>query len=221
MVKVGINGFGRIGRNVLRAALGKRISRLAAINDLTDSKTLAHLLKYDSLLGTLPVPVEAADGALQVDGQRITVFSERDPANIAWKDAGVEVVIEATGFFTEREKAAVHITSGGAKRDIISAPAKNDDLTVVMGVNHAVRSGPAFCGQQRELHTNGLAPAAGAAPAVWREHGLMNTARMPTPTARRCMTSRKRSARRARGSIIHCALLQRRGKSARESDPRA
>ncbi|MCP5634802.1 glyceraldehyde 3-phosphate dehydrogenase N-terminal domain-containing protein, partial [Klebsiella pneumoniae] len=86
--------------------------QIVAINDLTDSKTLAHLLKYDSLLGTLPVPVEAADGALQVDGQRITVFSERDPANIAWKDAGVEVVIEATGFFTEREKAAVHITSG-------------------------------------------------------------------------------------------------------------
>lgn len=78
--------------------------QIVAINDLTDSKTLAHLLKYDSLLGTLPVPVEAADGALQVDGQRITVFSERDPANIAWKDAGVEVVIEATGFFTEREK---------------------------------------------------------------------------------------------------------------------
>ncbi|RDT63961.1 type I glyceraldehyde-3-phosphate dehydrogenase, partial [Klebsiella pneumoniae] len=138
MVKVGINGFGRIGRNVLRAALGNPDLQIVAINDLTDSRTLAHLLKYDSLLGTLPVPVEAADGALQVDGQRITVFSERDPANIAWKDAGVEVVIEATGFFTEREKAAVHITSGGAKRVIISAPAKNDDLTVVMGVNHTL-----------------------------------------------------------------------------------
>lgn len=104
MVKVGINGFGRIGRNVLRAALGNPDLQIVAINDLTDSRTLAHLLKYDSLLGTLPVPVEAADGALQVDGQRITVFSERDPGNIAWKDAGVEVVIEATGFFTEREK---------------------------------------------------------------------------------------------------------------------
>lgn len=139
-----------------------------AINDLTDSRTLAHLLKYDSLLGTLPVPVEAADGALQVDGQRITVFSERDPANIAWKDAGVEVVIEATGFFTEREKAAVHITSGGAKRVIISAPAKNDDLTVVMGVNHTLYD-PA----QHFVVSNGVAPlmvyasGAGAAPAVW------------------------------------------------------
>ena len=116
MVKVGINGFGRIGRNVLRAALGNPDRQIVAINDLPDSKTLAHLLKYDSLLGTLPVPVEAVDGALQVDGQRITVFSERDPANIAWKDAGVEVVIEATGFFTEREKAAGHIPGGGGGR---------------------------------------------------------------------------------------------------------
>lgn len=89
MVKVGINGFGRIGRNVLRAALGNPDLQIVAINDLTDSRTLAHLLKYDSLLGTLPVPVEAADGALQVDGQRITVFSEREPGNIAWKDAAL------------------------------------------------------------------------------------------------------------------------------------
>ncbi|MGU6061480.1 type I glyceraldehyde-3-phosphate dehydrogenase [Enterobacter hormaechei] len=161
MVKVGINGFGRIGRNVLRAALGNPDLQIVAINDLTDSKTLAHLLKYDSLLGMLPVPVEAADGALQVDGQRITVFSERDPANIPWKDADVEVVIEATGFFTERDKAAVHITSGGAKRVIISAPAKNDDLTVVMGVNHTLYD-PAPAAQV--LHQQfGI------------EHGLMNT----------------------------------------------
>lgn len=166
MVKVGINGFGRIGRNVLRAALGNPDLQIVAINDLTDSKTLAHLLKYDSLLGTLPVPVEAADGALQVDGQRITVFSERDPANIAWKDAGVEVVIEATGFFTEREKAAVHITSGGAKRVIISAPAKNDDLTVVMGVNHTLYD-PA----QHLWSATGVAPL-----MVWRQR-------------RRCCTS--------------------------------
>lgn len=136
MVKVGINGFGRIGRNFLRAALGNPDLQIVAINDLTDSQTLAHLLKYDSLLGTLQAPVEAADGGLQVDGQRIVVFSERDPANIPWREVGVDVVIEATGFFTEREKAAVHITHGGAKRVIISAPGKNDDLTIVMGVNH-------------------------------------------------------------------------------------
>ncbi|MFV7521933.1 type I glyceraldehyde-3-phosphate dehydrogenase [Enterobacter quasiroggenkampii] len=177
MVKVGINGFGRIGRNVLRAALGNPALQIVAINDLTDSKTLAHLLKHDSLLGKLPAPVEAADGALQVDGQRIAVFSERDPANIPWRDAGVDVVIEATGFFTEREKAAVHITHGGAKRVIISAPAKNDDLTIVMGVNHdqydpdrhaVVSNG--------SCTTNGLAPAAQVLHQQFGiEHGLMNT----------------------------------------------
>jgi glyceraldehyde 3-phosphate dehydrogenase len=135
MVKVGINGFGRIGRNVLRAALGDKEIQIVAINDLTDSKTLAHLLKHDSLLGTLPVPVEAGEGQLIVDGQAVRVFSERDPANIPWRDVGVDIVIEATGFFTDREKAAVHISSGGAKRVIISAPGKNDDLTIVLGVN--------------------------------------------------------------------------------------
>jgi len=136
MVKIGINGFGRIGRNMLRAALGSDDIQIVAINDLTDSKTLAHLLKYDTLLGTLAAPVEASEGELKVDGQSIRVFSERDPANIPWSSVGVEIVIEATGFFTEREKAEVHITRGGAKRVIISAPAKNDDLTVVLGVNH-------------------------------------------------------------------------------------
>ena len=177
MVKVGINGFGRIGRNFLRAALGNPDVQIVAINDLTDSKTLAHLLKHDSLLGTLPAPVEASDGALQVDGQRIVVFSERDPANIAWRDAGVDVVIEATGFFTEREKAAVHITHGGAKRVIISAPGKNDDLTVVMGVNHE-QYDPAqhYVVSNGSCTTNGLAPAAQVLHQQFGiEHGLMNT----------------------------------------------
>ena len=177
MVKVGINGFGRIGRNFLRAALGNPDLQIVAINDLTDSKTLAHLLKHDSLLGKLPAPVEAADGALQVDGQRIVVFSERDPANIPWREAGVDVVIEATGFFTEREKAAVHVTHGGAKRVIISAPGKNDDLTVVMGVNHD-RYDPAqhVVVSNGSCTTNGLAPAAQVLHQQFGiEHGLMNT----------------------------------------------
>ena len=177
MVKVGINGFGRIGRNVLRAALGNPDLQIVAINDLTDSKTLAHLLKHDSLLGKLPAPVEAGDGALQVDGQRIVVFSERDPANIPWRDAGVDVVIEATGFFTEREKAAVHITHGGAKRVIISAPGKNDDLTIVMGVNHD-QYDPARHAvvSNGSCTTNGLAPAAQVLHQQFGiEHGLMNT----------------------------------------------
>lgn len=116
MVKVGINGFGRIGRNVLRAALGNPEIQIVAINDLTDSKTLAHLLKYDSLLGKLDADVTAGEGLLVVNGKSITVFSERDPANIPWRQREVDIVIEATGFFTERDKAAVHIHSGGAKQ---------------------------------------------------------------------------------------------------------
>ncbi|MBV7404670.1 type I glyceraldehyde-3-phosphate dehydrogenase [Enterobacter sp. ENT03] len=177
MVKIGINGFGRIGRNMLRAALGSDDIQIVAINDLTDSKTLAHLLKYDTLLGTLAAPVEASEGELHVDGQTIRVFSERDPANIPWSSVGVEIVIEATGFFTEREKAEVHITRGGAKRVIISAPAKNDDLTVVLGVNHD-NYDPAkhFVVSNGSCTTNGLAPAAQVLHQHFGiEHGLMNT----------------------------------------------
>lgn len=177
MVKIGINGFGRIGRNMLRAALGSDDIQIVAINDLTDSKSLAHLLKYDTLLGTLAAPVEASEGKLKVDGQSIRVFSERDPANIPWSSVGVEIVIEATGFFTEREKAEVHITRGGAKRVIISAPAKNDDLTVVLGVNHESYD-PAkhLVVSNGSCTTNGLAPAAQVLHQHFGiEHGLMNT----------------------------------------------
>jgi len=177
MVKVGINGFGRIGRNVLRAAFGNPNLQIVAINDLTDSKTLAHLLKYDSLLGTFSASVEAVEGGLRVDGQTITVFSERDPANIPWRDVEVDIVIEATGFFTDREKAAVHIHSGGAKRVIISAPGKNDDLTVVMGVNHQL-----YDPQKHSVVSNGSCTTNGLAPAAQVlhqhfgiRHGLMNT----------------------------------------------
>jgi len=177
MVKVGINGFGRIGRNVLRAALNSPDIQIVAINDLTDSKTLAHLLKYDSLSGTLPVPVEAAEGELRVDGKAVRVFSERDPAQIPWSSVGVEIVIEATGFFTAREQAAVHISHGGAKRVIISAPGKDDDLTIVMGVNDQ-NYDPArhFVVSNGSCTTNGLAPAAQVLHQRFGiEHGLMNT----------------------------------------------
>lgn len=177
MVKVGINGFGRIGRNVLRAALGNPEIQIVAINDLTDSKTLAHLLKHDSLLGTLPVPVEAGEGQLFVDGNAVRVFSERDPGNIPWRDVGVEVVIEATGFFTERDKAEVHISRGGAKRVIISAPGKNDDLTIVLGVNDSQYDPKRhFVVSNGSCTTNGLAPAAQVLHQRFGiEHGLMNT----------------------------------------------
>ncbi|EOC0586042.1 type I glyceraldehyde-3-phosphate dehydrogenase [Cronobacter sakazakii] len=177
MVKVGINGFGRIGRNVLRAALGNEAFQVVAINDLTDSKTLAHLLKHDSLLGTLPATVEAGEGELKVDGSAIRVFSERDPGNIPWSSVGVEIVIEATGFFTDKAQAEAHITKGGAKRVIISAPAKNDDLTIVMGVNHE-QYDPALhrVVSNGSCTTNGLAPAAQVLHQQFGiQHGLMNT----------------------------------------------
>lgn len=177
MIKVGINGFGRIGRNVFRAALGSSDIDIVAINDLTDSKTLAHLLKHDSLLGRLPAEVSAGDGELRIDGKPVRVFSERDPANIRWREVGVDIIIEATGFFTERDKAAVHITHGGAKRVIISAPGKNDDLTIVMGVNDQ-RYDPQqhYVVSNGSCTTNGLAPAAQVLhQAFGIEHGLMNT----------------------------------------------
>ncbi|CAM5780628.1 MULTISPECIES: type I glyceraldehyde-3-phosphate dehydrogenase [Brevibacillus] len=134
MVKVGINGFGRIGRNVFRAALNNPNVEIVAVNDLTDAATLAHLLKYDSVHGVLPVEVEAHENTLVVDGKEIKVLAERDPAALKWADYGVEIVVESTGRFTKREDAAKHL-EGGAKKVIISAPATNEDITIVMGVN--------------------------------------------------------------------------------------
>ena len=177
MVKVGINGFGRIGRNVLRAALGRSGFQVVAINDLTDSKTLAHLLKYDSLLGVLPAKVEASEGWFMIDGRPIRVFSEKDPGSIPWESVGVDVVIEATGFFTDKAKAEAHITKGGAKRVIISAPGKGDDITIVMGVNHE-QYDPALhkVVSNGSCTTNGLAPAAQVLHQTFGiEYGLMNT----------------------------------------------
>ncbi|MFA6349690.1 MAG: type I glyceraldehyde-3-phosphate dehydrogenase [Candidatus Omnitrophota bacterium] len=137
-VKVGINGFGRIGRLVYRAALAKQSKDLefVAVNDLpVGTKTLAHLLKYDSNFGTLNASVEAKEDALVVNGKTLKILSAKSPAEIPWKDYGVEVVIESTGVFTAREKCIGHMTNGGAKKVIISAPAKEEDITIVMGVN--------------------------------------------------------------------------------------
>ena len=133
-VRVGINGFGRIGRNYLRAAKGKDVE-LVAVNDLTDNKTLAHLLKYDSTFGRLDGEVSYDDESITVAGQRIAASAQRDPAQLPWGDLGVDVVIESTGHFTKRDAAALHL-KGGAKKVIISAPAKDEDVTIVMGVNH-------------------------------------------------------------------------------------
>jgi glyceraldehyde 3-phosphate dehydrogenase len=133
-VKVGINGFGRIGRNVFRAALGNPAIEFVAVNDLTSPATLAHLLKYDSILGNLPNTITAGDDFIAVDGKKLKVFAERDPAKLDWSSTGAQVVIESTGHFTDATKAKAHL-QGTVKKVIISAPASNEDLTIVLGVN--------------------------------------------------------------------------------------
>src|ERR671925_443080 len=133
-VRIGINGFGRIGRNIMRAALGDANIDFVAVNDLTSAHTLAHLLKYDSVLGNLHARVEAKDDRIAVDGEEFKVLSVRDPAQLPWKDLGVEIVFESTGLFTNRDAAAKHLAAG-ARKVVITAPAKSPDITVVLGVN--------------------------------------------------------------------------------------
>src|ERR1700760_1969315 len=133
-IKVGINAFGRIGRNVLRTALKDPNLEFVAVNDLTSPKTLAHLLKYDSILGNLPNQITATDDSISVDGKKIKVFAEKDPAKLDWESVGAQIVVESTGFFTDAEKAKAHLGST-VKKVIISAPATNEDITVVLGVN--------------------------------------------------------------------------------------
>jgi glyceraldehyde 3-phosphate dehydrogenase len=134
-IKVGINGFGRIGRNVLRTALNDSNLEFVAVNDLTDPKTLAHLLKYDSILGNLPHKITAGSDSISIDGKTIKVFAEKDPAKLPWETVGAQVVIESTGRFTDANDAKKHLR-GPVKKVIISAPAKNEDITLVLGVNH-------------------------------------------------------------------------------------
>jgi glyceraldehyde 3-phosphate dehydrogenase len=177
-VKVGINGFGRIGRNVFRAAhaAGADIE-FVAVNDLTDTATLANLLKYDSILGRFPGEVEAGEGSIAVAGKDLKVLSERDPAALPWGELGVEVVIESTGFFTARADAAKHL-EGGAKKVIISAPAKEPDVTVALGVNFDEAYDPASHDiiSNASCTTNCLAPLAKVLhEAFGIEQGLMTT----------------------------------------------
>jgi len=177
-IRVGINGFGRIGRQSMKAMLDRHPHdiEVVAINDLTDTQTNAHLLKYDSTYGRFPGEVEATEDTLVVNGHSIKVISQRDPAQIPWGDLGVQLVIESTGFFTDADKAAAHL-KGGAKKVIISAPAKGEDITIVLGVNentydpakHTIISN-ASC------TTNCLAPTAKVLNDTFGiEHGLMNT----------------------------------------------
>jgi glyceraldehyde 3-phosphate dehydrogenase len=210
-VRVGINGFGRIGRNAFRAAQaraadagGEDAIEWVAVNDLTDSKTLAHLLKYDSILGPYPGTVAAREGALEVDGRELKVFAERDPGALPWGDLGVDVVIESTGLFTDRANAAKHL-AGGAKKVIVSAPASDPDATVVLGVNfdevydrdkHDVISN-ASC------TTNCLGPVAKVVnDTVGVKHGLMTTIHAYTAD-QRLQDLPHKDLRRARAAAIN------------------
>src|SRR5918992_6338895 len=176
-LKAGINGFGRIGRNVFRAAhaSGADIDWVG-VNDITDTKTLAHLLKYDSILGPLDVDVKATDTGINIGGKELKVFSERDPAALPWSDVGADVVIESTGLFTDRENAAKHLEAG-AKKVIISAPAKGPDVTLALGVNDdAYDPGEHHVISNASCTTNCLAPVARVLhDAVGIEHGVMTT----------------------------------------------
>jgi glyceraldehyde 3-phosphate dehydrogenase len=159
-VRVGVNGFGRIGRNFWRAvdSLDQDIE-IVAVNDLTDTKTLAHLLKYDSVMGKLPYEVSAGDGAISVDGKEFKVLSNRDPGALPWGDLGVDVVIESTGFFTKADAARAHVAAG-AKKVLISAPATGEDLTVVLGVNDDAYDGSQTIISNASCTTNCVAPMA-------------------------------------------------------------
>ncbi len=208
-VRVGINGFGRIGRNVFRAAKARALQadqaiEWVAVNDLTDEATLAHLLKYDSILGPYPGDVQARDGALEVDGAQVKVLAERDPGALPWGELGVDVVIESTGLFTDRESAAKHLAQG-AKKVVISAPATDPDATVVLGVNfdevydrdtHDVISN-ASC------TTNCLAPVAMVVnDTVGIKHGLMTTIHAYTAD-QRLQDLPHKDLRRARAAAIN------------------
>jgi glyceraldehyde 3-phosphate dehydrogenase len=204
-VKVGINGFGRIGRNLFRAAHASDADlEVVAVNDITDAATLAHLLKYDSILGRFPGSVEAAEGAIRVDGAEVKVLAERDPAALPWADLGVEVVIESTGLFTARDDAAKHLEAG-ARKVIISAPAKEPDVTVALGVNFEQAYDPDqhHVISNASCTTNCLAPLAKVInDAVGIERGLMTTIHAYTAD-QRLQDLPHRDLRRARAAALN------------------
>src|ERR1041385_3050843 len=208
-VRVGINGFGRIGRNVFRAAKarGEQVDQeieWVAVNDLTDEATLAHLLEYDSILGPCPGEVPARDGAIDVDGRELKVLAERDPGALPWGDLGVDVVIESTGLFTRREDAARHLAQG-AKKVVISAPATDPDATVVLGVNFDEAYDPARhqIVSNASCTTNCLAPVAMVVnDTVGIDHGLMTTIHAYTAD-QRLQDLPHKDLRRARAAAIN------------------
>jgi glyceraldehyde 3-phosphate dehydrogenase len=205
-VRVGINGFGRIGRNVFRAAQAKQTDiEWVAVNDITDTKTLAHLLKYDSTYGPFPGgDVEATDSGIRVNGSEVKVLAERDPGALPWGDLGVDVVIESTGFFTDRENASKHLDAG-AKKVLISAPAKGEDVTVALGVNFddAYDKGSHDVVSNASCTTNCLAPVAKVLnDTIGIKHGLMTTIHAYTAD-QRLIDAPHKDLRRARAAAIN------------------
>jgi glyceraldehyde 3-phosphate dehydrogenase len=204
-VKIGINGFGRIGRQVFKAIEEKYdgVLEVVAINDLFDAQTNAHLLKYDSNYGRFPGTVEVQDGNLLVNGEVVKVFAERDPSKIPWGELGVDIVVESTGVFTDATKAKAHI-DGGAKRVIISAPAKNEDLTIVMGVNDADYDPTKhFIISNASCTTNCLAPAAKVVNDNWGiVKGMMTTVHSYT-NDQRILDLPHKDLRRARAAALN------------------
>jgi len=204
-VKVGINGFGRIGRNFFRAAFERGSDlEFVAVNDITDAHTLAHLLKYDSTLGPFPGTVEAGDGSITVNGREVKVLAERDPAKLPWKELGAEVVVESTGLFVDRENASKHLEAG-ADKVIISAPAKDPDVTVALGVNFDEAYDPAGHRiiSNASCTTNCLAPVAKILnDGVGIRHGLMTTVHAYTAD-QRLQDMPHKDLRRARAAAIN------------------
>ncbi|REJ35701.1 MAG: type I glyceraldehyde-3-phosphate dehydrogenase [Bacillota bacterium] len=202
-VRVAINGFGRIGRLVFRGALNDPDVELVAVNDLSDAATLAHLLKYDSVHGKLPVDVRVEGDTMIVGHRRIKMLAEKDPAALPWRDLGVEYVVESTGVFTDREKAALHLQAG-ARKVIISAPAKNEDITIVMGVNHE-KYDPAkhHVVSNASCTTNCLAPVAKVLDDNWGiKRGWMTTIHSYT-NDQRILDLIHRDLRRARAAAMN------------------
>src|SRR5256885_12395099 len=204
MANYGINGFGRIGRNVLRAMSQSDLKSVRAINDLTDTRTLAHLLKWDSVHGKFDGEISFDDHNIVVRGHKIKIFKERDPGNLPWKKLGVEVVLESTGFFTARDKAELHISKAGAKRVLISAPAKNPDATICIGINDSIYD-PAkhTIVSNASCTTNCLAPLAKVLHDKFEiAHGFMSTIHSYT-NDQRILDFPHEDLRRARAAAIN------------------
>jgi len=203
-VRVGVNGFGRIGRNFWRAVdASDHDIEIVAANDLGDVKTMAHLLKYDSVLGPLKHHVETTDSGIAVDGKEIKILAERDPGALPWGDLGVDVVIESTGFFTKADEARKHVDPGGAKKVIISAPASGEDLTIVLGANDSMYDGSQTVISNASCTTNCLAPLAKVLLDTFGiERGLMTTVHAYTQD-QNLQDAPHKDLRRARAAAIN------------------